>query len=444
VRALPAVAVLCSLCGCGGSDRRFLQPPDLDGAQSMLIALRRGEQVSVWAAPAAATLDLDAPIQPQGTARLELFAYRRDLAALAIPAGVVAEAAAGARGELVPPGDLAFQAEITGGQIGAWVAAEAQALELRTFRRALDTSCRPVSLSHVELGAPGGTLFAVSLGGGRSLISAWDGSLFSVDPDGAVVPVAAEGVPSFRVRSAFADERGILWFGGGRGELYRGRFAASLVVEQVGQSSIAESIRVIAGDPADGGRELFALTASGSWQRFANGTNEVLHQFGQIQAATTKGGTVWLGPGVGIAGVGSDDRAVWYRQGAVALEPISEAGAGITTLKDVPGYGLMAGLLGGLIYQHDGARWRLLGDSGIALDVYSLAAIEGGLLVGGAFGYLGEYYPDEGFCPPAAMPLVRQDIQYILPARERVLITGDKPAETANARVTFLGRRPAP
>jgi hypothetical protein len=441
VRQLGWCLGLCALA-CGDADRRHVPLPDLGGGAAVIGALFRGEQVVVAAAPANGTIPFSSEIGAEEHAELELGVYDGNLAAVGVEAGPIALATPEGRGQRLATPDRAFGAVIDRGVISSWGPIEPAMLRLSSLRRVLDTACQPIDVTNLVTPAQNGTSWVVPISEGELLLGTVREELLVIDAAENVRSVELDAPPGARPRSAFRDRAGALWIGGIQGELFSATFDGALHLVQVAQLPLREEIRVLDGDPEDASRELFALTASASIARFEGAGVTVLHELPKTGDAASKGGIAWLGPGEAVAGAGSFDQIVRYRSGIISFEPLPMGATGVTALRRLPRFGVLAAQLGGQVYHLDGSRWVTLGRSGIALDLFTFAEIEGGLVAAGSFGYLADYYPDEGFCPRADRPLLGFTIDFLLPLGDRLFASGDRPRGTSQLQVAFLGLRP--
>lgn len=402
------------------------------------MVARAGAELNFYAAELSSPYRLDPPWAIDRDATLELLLFDTPLLELGLAPGEVGQEPDGLP---VPTPDASFMSRLEDGEARGWTDA-APSLEVagaRIVRDPRSLCARFYRRTVLETGALRDNAFSLKMGPAAALVGSLDGIVTYVEGELAQ-PVAFPSELPFG--SAALTETGDLWFGGERGELWRGRFSAepapTIVAEPVATSSSGQAIRwLLVGPGAD--PEVFTLGIDGAFERYHGGRYDRLYNFGGPMG--TKGGLASPKPGVIYAGNSRGAELLRYEGGSLSNVTPPDLLDGFTEIDFVPGFGVLVAAGQGRIFQELAVgQWRELSDPSISLFINAFLPYEEGFLISGALGFMAQYRSaTDSFCP--AEQLGAGTSRTILPHGDGLLMAEDVPISRDRAIITLLSRR---
>lgn len=422
--ALLTAALSAAPTGC--ADRAHVELPELPATvQSWLVARVGGDgQVRVSAAdPTAPAIEI--PVS-EGAVALELRAFEVSLATLQLAVGPVPAAAPGEPSAALPAGVLTQRAELTGAVASPWTDGALE--DVQRFQRRVSTGCGTFTTTVASLPSSGHVSWVQSIDGRTVLLgtASYDTVLVEVGQPARTVAVRSP-TPAL-LESAFRDERGALWLGDRGGGLWRGRLTGlELTLEPVVGPSNVGRIEALDGDPSAPEAQLFAITSSGAVVRLAGDRFDEIDRFALgFETGGYAFTLAWLGRDDLLHAHSGSAAVLRWRNGGTTSEALNSGGAGVMSLDHFPDGRVAASMGSGLIAVFDRTTgWERFERAPISLDIRVSYAIEGGFVYAGAYGYVGLWRAEEGFCPIQEMPLAPHSVFFIRPFGERMIALGE-------------------
>lgn len=430
--SLPLLLLVSMAGGACAPEPGFVALPPLDAeVRSWIVARGEGPTLRIMASDAehpATFLALDEP------APLELAAFDVSLATLGLPPGAYV-APSTTRTSTLPRAHAVYVSEVDGDEAAAWQRTAAPAL-LAGVRLPAPDPCAQLSAEVNALPRDSDVDWGLSIDADTALLGGPLESTLVVlrtgeSPRLMTLTASAGAATPVEPRSALLDRRGRLWLGDEDGGLWLTPLPAALdraVVERRVRRSPHGSIVALAGDPEDPERELLAMTSRARVLRLEGGAWRVLDQFQEVPGSDENNGVVWLGPGRAFAAASSAPEVHALRDGAVELVAVNDGSVGVGSLIALGDGRVAAGMPTGLVSLYEDGTWRQLGRGALSLDLHAFLRWRGGFVYGGAFGYVGQWHPDTGFCPVAVeSALASATVRALLPLGDTLIAVGDAP-----------------
>ena len=404
-----AIALLPLLACAEAASPLWVGFPPTQDANSMMLAYETGDAVEVVAIalePGADPAPIRVSLDPgsEQPLRLQALLYATDLDTLGVPAGPLPREPSTEQTRAIPQPDRIYAAEIDGAGEVSWTRAGALSAALDDVRipSLSYAGCVQWRTSVVSLTTGGRVEFAVGTNNGGLLVGTDDGTLALVTV--GTVKAVPRPVGITRFLGAYHDVvSGEHYFGAEYGRLWRGTVTDRVEVVALPPSPHGGILRWIDGGPAadGGGTEIFTLSRSGDFSRFAEGSWKRLHKFTGPGGLPRLGGVARIGPGEAVAVWSFTDEVVRTIDKRAWTEP-TPTRQGITAAVNTPSMGPVLATANGEILAYGAGGWTQIGDAAVASWIYSLMPYGTGFILGGAFGLLQQYTPEDGFCPLSA------------------------------------------
>ncbi len=442
---LLGLAALSGVAGCGPGVAR-VDTPTLTGAASLVIGVERDARVELHA------IDLDAgepalrlEVESLGDYALYAVVYQETLADLGLTAGPIPVVA----DEPSKPLEAGLHEYVVSkdadGRPVTWALAESRPSWLASARvRGAPSPCTRfavVPFDAVPMAAITNEWTFAAAAGDRVVAGTGFGELYHVDAQGHAVLLEQPDQGLLRPTASAAQPDGTLWIGDELGRLWRGAVDA-----EPKTWTLVSALTPVGGidfmDVAPDGSEVLVLARFGTVAVYTPRTDTwrvVRDVIADEELGTQRrAGVVWLGPDDYLAGFSSSKQAVRMRGNAVEYEDLN-ARAGITSMRRVPGVGIVAGTGEGELFVRESARWLPLPDSGSRLWVLGTAAFgASGLVFGSPYGSFGYYPTRDAVCPLTAP--VSFFIRFIVPIGDRLVLLGESLAPPAPGGAVLVPR----
>jgi hypothetical protein len=375
--------LLCAGCDLGATISAVF--PDLENAQSIVVATRTDDRLIVEAIDREAALFR---VIASDSASIELLAYDQTLDELGLLRGELRPVPGGER---LPTPARIYEADVEGDALGDWRLEPEMSAELAGF-----TVRPPASrCSRFQMVARAETLPTYC-----SFV--FDGSVYTCNAEGLahLSPEGVEQVPTdptnIRFEGAAIETAGTVLISGRSAEgpvLWRADLQQDMpLLSPILTSSSGDLMRWL--EP--GADELFMMSEQGVIERFDGSAPRVVHRFPRDRSICA--GIARVREGEAVAVHETFGVAVRYRDGAVRPELIPGADlVHFSAIAHVPELGTVIGSDDGRFYLSDGDTWTEL-DTSFSLRVLTIVPTADGFLFGGELGHLGEYRRDSGFC----------------------------------------------
>jgi hypothetical protein len=350
--ARAAVILLpCALAACGDPAARELRLdlPISETDRSVVIAVHAGGRLEVYARDIDANREI-APIARKldgaGDARVTALFYGRALTELALAEGELAPLE---DGRPLPRANKTIEAEVAGGELGAWDQTIAVDPAVESFRFEHDLPCGTFTPSTIAVPAAARARLAFSLGGGAVMTAHDDGTLVWVERDREPV-VLSTGRMFY---DALEDPTGAIWLAGGGGEIWRGDVDRTQSPPQLAlapMTSIGHLANVLFIDGAPP-NELFAVTEDRFVHHFDGTSWRTLQQINNRGRPT---GIAYLSSGVALSAWGDCLCVIRHdgdSYGEIEVPANSISSNGISSILHDPSYGTIAGTFIGEILE---------------------------------------------------------------------------------------------
>lgn len=418
------------LTGCGEQVVR-VDVPGLERARAWIVAVRDEQRTKLYAQEVVGDEPvLSFEIDSLGEYDVQAVLYGEALAELGFTAGELPIVTDDPRVP-VPQGiaerSLAKDAE---GRPTGWVESPSRPAWLSAVNvRGVASRCTRFSVTSIDAipTADRNNNWGFAVVSGPEVVAGTDlGELFEIDTSGHARAIA--GPPEgLRATAAVPDDRGGIWVGDTFGRLWFGNVekAPSTWMLRGGFSSVG---RIDYMDLSPDGTVMGVLTRDGAVASYtiATDTWRVLHRL-QTDGGG-RGGVLALGPDDFIAG-GPFANTVTRIRGGFAEQEMVGAEAGVTSLREVPGIGVVLGTgLGEVFVRRDG-RWEALPASGSRFWVLGMAPLDTGFVFGSPYGSFGQYVTPAEACPLTTP--VSFFIRFIVPLEDRLVLLGESLAPPA-------------
>lgn len=429
MRSAPLLA-LGALGGCYDVALERVAPPlrPGDGVRSVVLAFATDDLLEVHAATAqdgelSTPIELSRLLPEASEVRVEALRYAQDLGQLGLPPGQLTESGSPTSGPLPPSLPVLGLSLRTREDVGSWEEFSSRSALLAGFRVERPPSrCARLEGQLVMIDSPAPPMWAVELEPGVP----WLG-LHPYDDDVALRlgPAATTRHPlGFSGRTALAIGDGQVWLGTYDRSLRRVRLTPDVALEQ--EVRLTEPATVLAIDGSTTAQDYFVLSIDGVLFHFDGTRAEVVYRTSQPRAARVSGDVVRTGPGEALV--------TWHSERGVVRVRRSD-GRWTSALEELPGalsaplvsartqLGVVVANGNGEFYvEREGGRWVPLAGSPAALRILTIEAYGGGFVYGSVFGTLGQYHPDEGYCPLGTIGQQNVDVKRILVMRDGSLV----------------------
>jgi hypothetical protein len=421
-----ALLALGVLGGCYDVALERVAPPlsPGDGVLSLVLAFATDDVLEVHAVAAmngelSAAIELSRLLPQASEVRVEALRYTQDLGQLGLPPGQLTESRGPTSGPLPPSLPVLGLSLRTREDVGSWEELSSRSALLAGFRVERPPSrCATFEGEVVMIDSPAPAMWAVELEPGVP----WLG-LHPYDDDVALRlgPAATTRHPlGFSGRTAFPIGQGQVWLGTYDRSLRRVQLTPAVTLEQ--EVRLTEPATVLAIDGSTTAQDYFVLSIDGVLFHFDGTRAEAVYRTSQPRAAKVSGDVVWAGPGEALV--------TWHSERGVVRVRRNE-GVWTSAIEELPGalsaplasartrMGIVVGNGDGEFYvEREGGRWAPLAGSPAALRILTIEAYGDGFLYGSVFGTLGQYHPDEGYCPLGTIGQQDVDVKRILVMRD--------------------------
>ena len=418
------------LGGCGEQVVR-VDVPGLERARAWIVAVRDEQRTTLYAQEVAGDEPvLSFEIDSLGEYDVQAVLYSETLAELGFAAGELPTVDDEPR---VPVPQGVAEHTLTKdakGEPTGWVESPARPAWLSAVQiRGEASRCARFSVTSLDVvpTASRNNNWGFAVTSGSEVVAGTDlGELFTIDVSGHATAIS--GPPEvLRATASVLDGQGGIWLGDTFGRLWFGDVekAPSTWALRAGFTPVG---RIDYMDLSPDGTELVVLTRDGAVAAYSIATDawRVLHRL-QVDAGG-RGGVLALGPDDFLAG-GPFANTVTRIRGGVAEQEVVGAEAGVTSLREVPGIGIVLGSGLGELFVRRGERWEPLPTSGSRFWVLGMAPLDAGFLFGSPYGSLGQYVTETEACPLTAP--VSFFIRFIVPLQGRMVLLGESLAPPA-------------
>lgn len=405
--------------------------PGLERARAWIVAVRDEQRTTLHAQEVAGGEPvLSFEIDSLGEYDVQAVLYNETLAELGLTAGELPTVDDEPR---VPVPQGVAEHTLTKGPTGeptGWVESPARPTWLSALHiRGEASRCARFSVTSLDVvpTASRNNNWGFAVVAGSEVVAGTDlGELFTIDVSGHATAIG--GPPEvLRATASVLDGQGGIWVGDTFGRLWFGVAdkAPSTWALRPGFTPVG---RIDYMDLSPDGTELVVLTRDGAVAAYsiAADTWRVLHRL-QTDAGG-RGGVLALGPDDFLAG-GPFANTVTRIRGGVAEQEVVGAEAGVTSLREVPGIGIVLGSGLGELFVRRAERWEALPASGSRFWVLGMAPLDAGFLFGSPYGSLGQYVNETEACPLTTP--VSFFIRFIVPLEGRMVLLGESLAPPA-------------
>lgn len=395
-----------------------------DGVRSVVLAFATEEALEVHAV-AALDGELSSPIElsrllPEASeVRVEALRYAQELGQLGLPPGRLTESRSPTSGPLPPSLPVLGLSLRTREDVGTWEELTSRSARLAGFRVERPPSrCVRFEGELVTIVSPAPPMWAVELEPGVPWLGLHpydDDVALRLGPDGTTRhPLGFSG------RTAFPIGDGQVWLGTYDRSLRRVRLTPEVALEQ--EVRLTEPATVLAIDGSTTAQDYFVLSIDGVLFHFDGTRAQVVYRTSQPRAEKVSGDVVWAGPGEALV--------TWHSERGVVRVRRTE-GTWTSALEDLPGalsaplvsartrLGIVVANGDGEFYvEREGGSWAPLAGSPAALRILTIEAYGDGFVYGSVFGTLGQYHPDEGYCPLGTIGQEDVDVKRVLVMRD--------------------------
>lgn len=381
---------LLLLSGCTLPSVARIDPPPADGAASMVILVRSGDELRLFAR------SVDAPglrlpfLLEEGT--IDVFLYDRPLEALALSEGPLT---LDPNSPPLPRPDRAFQSRLEEGALADWAEAEPEP-ELLAKGVARTAECTVFEPSHRSLGTWQRAIFALRVEPDVALVGTHDDRLFRVDSS-TVVEVTAPAP----LRAGYRDETGELWFiDGDEGHVLRGRWTGETVtVERAVTATSSRDIDWMLVDRRSDPPAIFGMSRKTVFYAIDPVTGEFtgLSDFNE----GTNAASLVLGPeGDVFAAADAEPIVLRYADGELFAERVEASNSDVGVVGAFPQLGIVAGSrTGQLLFRNAVGDWKVAAALPFPFRIRALPPWRRGFLVSDETEAVSEYIPGFGLCP---------------------------------------------
>ncbi|MFO0722734.1 MAG: hypothetical protein U1E65_03045 [Myxococcota bacterium] len=429
-RAAVLGALFGGLFGCGKSDF-FVSLPPTEGARSMLLALDTGERLAFDLSSGPATLDWS---RERPLPALEAWMYARELSALGLSAGPIAEDTGGT---FLPVPSGAFRRNLARGEL-TWTAASTSSSPLGSLKIPKQDPCRPLQVENLLVGDESSAVAsAASLGDGRMLLVLSTSALWVVGESGAE-RIAVEGLSQLYPSAVALDVDGRLYLGTDDGPLARGVLTGTTVRAEVLGPCRPGTVQVAVGPLG----EVFALSVdpdnnNSEMVRFDGSRCLNLGDFPRLATSDTRGGIVAPNVEIALGGTIASPFVYVYDHGDVRREQPGESTELISALTGDGSGGVLVGTSRGGVLQRQAGRWVHLFSFDSEDAINALIAIPGGVLFGTVSGAVGYYTPEDGLCLSADVRVANRPVA-VAPSASGWIFAGARPFATGPTQVGIV------
>lgn len=421
---------------CSSDPVAVVPPPPLDpGVRALVLAVDTGSDFVVHAVPVdgsggvpSGTFPLTLPeaVAEGGRVVIEALTYPDTLEALGLTAGV-ALTATGAETRALQSTmslrriELAIPAE---GE-PAWAPADTRSNKLAAFRvPASPTDCARFQATPGLLDGTRSPVFGAEISPGVVLVGVDSEAFFRVER-AQVRREVTELTQDYRAIAYAGNDT--VWLGGRGGTLVRATTVPALTLVGAYGLISGDFILAVTAGPAADGVDVFALTSNGYVEHFDGTQVRIVHAIGSNVGGESAAGMARVGPREVLIAWPTLDRAMlrvkYVTDRWEATEEPTDGSAAFISVAHNPAFGSLAGNSDGQFYANQGGGWTRVDGSTLRVWPFQLAAYRGGFLYGTAFGNLGEYNDEDGFCPRYD-GIQANDVRQIVPVGEDVLIFG--------------------
>jgi hypothetical protein len=435
VRTWLVTAALLS-AACSSDPVAVVPPPPLDpGVRALVLAVDTGSTFVVHAIAVdgsggvpAGTFPLTLPevVDEGGRVVLEALTYPDTLEALGLTPGLVPTATGADTRALLDTLSLRrIELAIPAEGEPAWAPADRRSSKLAAFRLpALPTGCARFETTAGVLDGTRSPVLGAEISPGVVMVGIEGEAFFRVER-GQVRREDTQLSQDYRA-IAYAGNNTV-WLGGRGGTLVRANTEPVLTLDAAYALVSGDFILALTAGPAADGVDVFALTSNGYVEHFDGTQVRIVHAIGSNVGGEAAAGMARVGPREVLIAWPTLDRAVLrvkyvVDRWEVAEEPTDGSAAFISVAHN-PAFGSLAGNSDGQFYAHQGRGWTRVAGSTLRVWPFELVAYRGGFLYGTAFGNLGEYNDEDGFCPRYD-GIQANDVRHIVPVGEDVLIFG--------------------
>lgn len=435
MRTWLVTAALVSVA-CSSDPVAVVPPPPLDpGVRTLVLAVDTGRSFVVHAIAVdgsggvpAGTFPMTLPerVDEGGRVVLEALAYPDTLEALGLTPGVV-PTATGADSRALQATMSLRRIELAVPAEGepAWDPADTRSSKLAAFRvPAPSTGCARFETTSGVLDGTRSPVLGAEISPGVVLVGIDGESFFRVER-GQVRREETQLFQDYRAMAYAGNDTA--WLGGRGGTLVRATTQPVLTLDSAYALVSGDFILSLTAGPAADGVDVFALTANGFVEHFDGTQMRIVHAIGTNVGAEAAAGMARVGPREVLIAWPTLDRAMLRVKYVVdrweATEEPTDGSAAFISVAHNPAFGSLAGNSDGQFYANQGRGWTRVLGSTLRVWPFELAAYRGGFLYGTAFGNLGEYNDEDGFCPRYES-IQANDVRHIVPVGDDALIFG--------------------
>lgn len=378
--------------GCGAAERLALTLPSGTEPSFVLAAFSDPFSTPFLAEARDMTEDQVFSIEGGAAVHVELLLFGSSLMSMELDSGPMALSEGG---KSLPAASRTFSADLTAGAEATWretPRAELRVDRLRFHRDRGPDPCVRLSGPITNPDTIGSRARVLPMGPQEALIAAGS-SLFWYSAEGLT---AGPSIECFQ--DGFAED-GVATVSDCQGRVWRVERAED---PRVVTSTVPGRTDWVDGSAESDGLELFSLSASGEIFEYSGGVWARAGALVGLDPDTDRvnrlGTVLRLGPANAAIVLASDSRVAFVDGSNVSFED-SGADAGLTSLLQVEGVGIVAGNAMGQFFVSRGERLDFLGEAETAFWVVSMAEFRDGFVYGTPFGNLGQWTPESGFCP---------------------------------------------
>lgn len=425
-----------ALGACSSESVAVVPPPPLDpGVRTLMLAVDSGSSFVVHAIPVdgsggvpSGTFPLTLPeaVDEGGRVVLEALTYPDTLEALGISAGIVPTATGAETRALWATTSLRrVELAIPAQGEPSWSRADDRSAKLAAFRVPLPpTGCARFSATSGLLDGMTSPVFGAEISPGVVLVGIEGEAFFRLER-GQVRREDTELAQDYRAVAYAGNDT--VWLGGRSGTLVRATTQPRLTLVAGYGLISGDFVLALTAGPAADGVDVFALTANGYVEHFDGTQLRIVHAIGSNVGGEAAAGMARVGPREVLIAWPTLDREVlrvkYVEDRWEATREPTDGTAAFISVAHNPAVGSLAGNSDGQFYAHRGRGWTKVEGSTLRVWPFELAAYRGGFLYGTAFGNLGEYNDEDGFCPRYE-GIQANDVRHIIPVGDDVLLFG--------------------
>jgi hypothetical protein len=434
LRLALVAGLVFSACARGSNLVAVAFPDGAPASGTEVLAVNDGRSFKVYAY-ALEDAAIRAPIPLDTDVEIEALLYSASLADLHLSRGQLKESP---EGGLLPTTSARFIMTIHDGIAGPW-RSDTATTALSSFR--VDSRAARCDDFNMDQRLGPDTAFDVAIGlDASSAFIAGGGRWFRID---AAQEVMLSPIDGFTPTAAYRAPDGRIWLGGSGGKLLVGTPETGFSPEP--SELTGADISFLDGPHHDEPFELFAVTSTGSFERFDGRAWTVLVDKSPRPLGAGHGGVAWVAPGEAYAAppryTNIAGELYHFRQGALAKIDLSGRVGPLVSLATIDGVGPLGVNAGGDVFRLDTSGFSMVAPKAIATVMPQIAAFRTGFVLASRDGWFDQYLPElEHFCSPIAIS--RRNFLRVTTFGEVVLVVGTQNASQGLSVFTFLSAKP--